>query len=229
MKYAWIFAVLCIAGSGLAVAEETYNRVSLGTEAARMVENDRMEIRFAAHAEDPDPLRVAEILNQAMEKALALITDRNGVDAGTGQYRIQPVYGKSTFGGARQIEHWQGYQQLTLSGTDRQQLRDLAAQAQRHLVIEGMGFSVSPDLRERTEDALLEPAIAKLREKATKVRKALGKSGYKWVHLNIGRNGAPPVNVMRAPVQATRALSAPAVAAGNSRVVMSVSAVIELY
>ena len=228
MKYAWVFTVLCLVGSGLAFADETYNRVSLSTEAARMVENDRMEIRFAAHAEDADPLRVAEMLNRAMKEALALVTGRNQVAAGTGQYRIQPVYGKSTFGAARQIEHWKGYQQLTLSGSDREKLRDLAAQVQKHLVIEGMGFSVSPDLRERTEDALLEPAIAKLKEKAAKVRKALGKSGYKWVQLNIGRSG-PPVGVAHAPMQARALSSAPAVAAGNSRVVMSVSAVIELY
>ena len=229
MKYAWLLTVLCLAGSGAAFAEQTYNRIGLSAEAARMVENDHMEIRFAAHAGDPDPLRVAQTINRMMERAMAVVADQPGVDIRTGNYRIQPVYGASTSHGARKIERWTGYQQLKLGGSDQARLRTLAGQVQDHLVIEGMGFSVSPQRRERTEDALLEPVIAKLRDKAERVRKALGKSGYELVRLNIGPVGSPPpVTRMDGVMRAGALASAPTVAAGASRVQVSVSAEIEL-
>ena len=93
----------------------------------------------------------------------------------------------------------------------------------------GLQYTVSPELLEETRDNLLEAALTKLRKKAERTAKALGKSKaeLKKVNVDNGGNYYPQPRFARgmAMMSADKdEMAAPVAAPGESQVTLNVSA-----
>jgi predicted secreted protein len=129
----------------------------------------------------------------------------------------------------RNVRVWQGQQTVQLESKDSAALLDLAGKLQgAGFAVSGLNWSLSPERAESVRDELLVKALGNLKAKAALVARTLGKSGYELTDINV--DGAPqPVPMYRAvrmemAMAADGAVAAPVAEAGETEVVVGVSA-----
>ena len=106
---------------------------------------------------------------------------------------------------------------------------ELLGELQSRLALQGMHFTVSPQLKNNTDDALITEALDAFENRARLVTKQLKRKGYKIVDLNISTSGNPGAyrrHDMRA--MSMESVSAPVIEGGEQDVQVSVSGSIEL-
>jgi len=128
------------------------DQVSFQVEVERDVENDRALATLSATAEDRDPARLAQQINDAMAWALEQLAGQAGIDSRTGTYQTYPVYDD------RRIVRWRGLQELHLESGDIDQLARALGKLQERLQVRSMQFRVSAVRRRDVESALTEEA-----------------------------------------------------------------------
>ena len=143
----------------------------------------------------------------------------------SGGYHTVPIQDP----GKRRLRHWRGSQDIILESGDPQAVTDLLGELQARLQLRSIAFGVSPARRRSVEDELIDEALSAFRERAGRVSRKLGASGYGIVqiHVDTGRPGRPVP--MRAFGRAEAAsMAAPALEAGSSRVQVGANGTIEL-
>ncbi|MGB0712499.1 MAG: SIMPL domain-containing protein [Gammaproteobacteria bacterium] len=207
-----------------------YDHVTLSAQASTEVENDRMIVRFAAEAEQSTPAEVANEINRVMAKARQALSAYPDLKAATGNYAIHPVYVTAKFDSSRRIGHWRGSQELRLEGTRLQDMAKLTETLQSILVIKGMEFAVSRELRQQTLDRLMNTAIKRFQHRATLAANALGRDGFRLVDLSVGGSGHAPGPIQhRAMDMATLRAAAPvSTQPGSSEITVMVTGTVEL-
>ena len=90
-------------------------------------------------------------------------------------------------------------QELNLKSKDSQAILDLVGDIQdQGFVMNGLTYRLSTDLEEAQKDSLLEGALKKIQAKAALISKALGKSGFDLVEVNVDGSYMPsPIPMMR--------------------------------
>lgn len=223
MLLLWQMQVLPVfaAGSDEALIED---QVSFQVEVGRDVENDRAVATLSAIAEDRDPGRVAQQINEAMGWALEQVKAQSVVKPRSGTYQTYPVYDE------RKIVRWRGSQQLQLESGDIARLAQLIGSLQERLQVQGMQFLVSDARRRDVEAALTGEALASFQQRAELIRKSLGASGYRLMDLSVHTGGPrPPVPLRAEAMSVSRAaVAAPAMEQGTSSVTVQVSGRIHL-
>lgn len=226
----WI-ASLCAAlfTTGAAVSaradeDDAMRRVSFRVESDRQVANDWLRASLTVTDEDPDPAAVAQRVNEVMAWALEVARAEKRVKVQSGGYSTQPVYDKA------RIRRWRSTQQLWIESDDFDAVTHLVGKLQSRLQLQSLDFSVSPGLRRKVADELIEEALAAFKARAELVRKNLGAKGYAIVALGIDTPEAPrpPRPMLRAAGMADASKVEPAVEAGTSRISVHVNATIEL-
>lgn len=212
----------CVPGPGAAESHEARHRVSFRVEAQRSVENDRVRAVLVASAEEVDPTECAQIVNQAMGWALEQARSGEGVEVSTSAYHTQPVYDEG------RIRRWRARQELSLRSADTEAVVKLVTRLQSRLTLQSFTFSLSPERRERTEDALIEEALGGFQRRAELVRRSLAAQGWRIDEIDIDAN-RQPIPVRHGEARAMLASKAPvAVEAGTSQVSIHVRATIVL-
>ena len=222
-----VAALLCLVVLKPAVAqgELNYNLVHLQAESSREVANDLAQATLAVETRDNDPARVADAINTAMTWAMAQVKSEPKVRAESGGYYTGPIYDHGNVVG------WRGSQELRLESTDATALSTLVGGLQERLQVKAMGFAVSREARLEVENALIEDALAAFRERAEIVRESLGAKSFRIVDISVGAEGMHPPPQPRYRVEAmavSKAVAAPALEAGSSRVVVTVSGRVQL-
>jgi predicted secreted protein len=217
---AWIAGA---AATARAQGEDVRDRVSFSVSREADVDNDRATAVMTATAEDEEPARVASQVNRAMAAALERARAVPAVRAHSGGYQTHPVQYEG------KIRRWRARQELVLESGELDALTALVGELQEHLELARIGFSVSPERREATEEALIGEALAAFRARAERVREALGAGGYEIVevHLDTGSFGPPPV-AERAMLRSSADAASPAFEAGTSRIRVGASGTIQL-
>jgi predicted secreted protein len=221
-------AVLCglLLLHGWAHAEsEPYNRVDFQVEAARDISNDLLVTSMSAEIQDKQPNRVAQRLNSVLNDALKKAAAFSTVKAASGNQNTYPVYGKNN-----QIDAWRGHGEIRLESRDFKAAGELIMQLQSTMQLGGVQFSVAPDTRAKTENALIADAIKAFQMRADAVRTAVGAKSYKTVHFSISSGGMPmysPKMLMRGADMEAAAIPAPEFAAGDSRLTVQINGTIE--
>lgn len=205
-------------------SEHSYNRIRLEADSIDQVRNDRMQAVLDVFGEDPDPVSLANRINQVMDWALRTAADYDNVQTKTGSYQIYPIHQKNIMRG------WRGSQQLILVAGDFDQLGRLVGKLQERMQVKSMDFSLFPQTRTVAEDQLIYAALEKFKGRAELVRENLGAVGYRIVDLTIHTGGAVPrpVPMMRAQAAELESVAVPAVEGGESTVTVTVSGLIEL-
>lgn len=227
MKY-WlklcIIPLLCLYGFTLSAASDKpqYNRINLQAQASEEVNNDRMQVRLSAQAENKDPAIVAKQINADMTWAIQHIQPYKNIKTSTGNYTTHTAYQKSVF------QHWVGQQALILESGDVETLSTLIGQLQMKLQIKSMQFIVSTELRKNSEDKLISEALAAFKARAQLIQKNMNAKAYKMVNMTISTSphGRPPI--IMAEMRTTSMMKVPAVESGTSEIKVTVSGTIEL-
>jgi predicted secreted protein len=220
-----LLALLLAPLAANAQAPETlFNLVSLNAQAEREVPNDLLAAVLAAEAEGTDTAQLSSDVNRVMQRALAVAKGYGSVKARSGGYNTFPTYEKG------RIVRWRVRQELRLESTDIAAATELIGKLQANLVVNGMGLSVSPEVRRQTENALLGEALAAFEERARLVRDAMKAKGYRVRDVQISGGGAAapmPMYMLARPASA-ELRAQPAVEPGTSRIVISVSGTVQL-
>jgi len=204
-----------------------YNRVGFQVEVAREVANDQLAATMSVEIQDKQPSRVAQQINSVINDALKKASAFRSIKSGSGNQNTRPVYGKSN-----QIDAWRGHAEITLESRDFKAVSELIAQLQQNMQLVNMNFSVAPDTRALIENELISEAIRNFDARANVIRTAMGAASYKNVNLSINNGGGMPIpqpkSLMRGAMAMDTAIPAPEFAAGDSRIVVQVSGIIEL-
>jgi len=92
-----------------------------------------------------------------------------------------------------------------------------------------LNYQISPELRNKTEEALIGKAIAAFSKRAQDITQQLGRKRYRLVSMQVNTSGIgnqPPIQLMRARAELRQA--APAIEAGKQTLTLSVTGIIEL-
>lgn len=183
------------------------------------VGNDRVSITFSHVAQGATPQSVTEQINKRMKSAFAVLKRYPDIVAQTSQYNIYPVYQKQL------ISHWRGQQSLTIHFENRPQEMTVLDEIQPHLAYKSMQFSVSDTRRKEVLEQLTRKAIQTYRQRAQLIASEFANAKYQLLETHINTPNIPVARALYARAETAMAsdMSAPNVAAGESKIQIQIS------
>lgn len=206
--------------------------VSLSATEEMRIAQDVLQGSLRIEIEGQDAKDVQDKINRAMQEALNLGKSYKDVKVSTGQYYVysydpnpQPLKDAKE---ARQIV-WKGNQTIDLTSKNAAQVLELAGKIQEQgFVMNGLNYTLSSEKSEEYKDTLMVAALKKVQSRAGVVTKALGKSGYELVEVNVDNSGPimPQAVMFKAArgMAADAEMAAPVAQAGEQTVSLSVTA-----
>lgn len=202
--------------------------VSLSASASLEVTKDLLGITLNTTREGQDAASVQSQLKQALDAALAeakKAAKPGQLEVQTGGFSLSPRY---TSKGV--INGWQGSAELIVEGRDMQAIGQLTGRITT-LTISRVAYSLSRELREKTEAEVSGQAIVRYRAKAADYAKQFGYGSYVIREVNVSGNeqpGAPaPMYRAKAMSMASSDESLP-VEAGKGVVTVSVNGTVQM-
>jgi predicted secreted protein len=227
MKSVWRSLVLVAGLLGMTAAgadAQGSDRIQLSASAEQRVANDQIITTLFVEQEGPSQTAPGAAVNAAITWALAEAAKLPAVAVSTGQYSTYPVMNEHNA-----IRSWRVRQSLRLEAREPRALGELVARLQEKLAVESVDYAVSAEARAAAEDSLTAAALARFRQRADGVVKALGRSGYTLIGLEVGGlgGGAQPPIMFRAAAMADAAPAAP-LAPGVQTLSITVSGSVQL-
>ena len=202
--------------------------VSLSASASLEVTKDLFGITLNTTREGQDAASVQSQLKQALDAALTeakKATKPGQLEVQTGAFSLSPRYTNKGV-----INGWQGSAELIVEGRDMQAIGQLTGRITT-LTISRVAYSLSRELREKTEGEVSAQAIARYRAKAADYAKQFGYAGYVVREVNVSGNEQPsaPVPMYRAKAMSVASSdeSLP-VEAGKGVVTVSVNGTVQM-
>jgi predicted secreted protein len=223
----WLPGLLLLVCLPVMADEPThYDRVQLSASATGTVNNDTMTATLSTQDEGQNTARLANEVNERIQWAVREVRKHAGLKVRTQAYNTQPIYNKNVITG------WRVSQSIQIKSHDAALLSDMLGTLQERLNLTGISFSVSPELRESSENSLISEAIAAFKQRAKIIAQDLGHSSHRLVSMNVSTSGGQPYyesrGMMMEAMPAPVAMAAPVVEAGESQLSVSVSGEIEL-
>jgi predicted secreted protein len=202
----------------------TYDRVSLSANAGEEVENDTLVAILYAQLEGSNTARISAEVNQRIEAAVTLTKKHPEIKVQTREYSTSPIYRKQN------IDGWRVKQSIELKSRDSNTLSELIGELQQQLAVQSISYTISPQQRQKREEALMAKAIANLKRRAALISSEMGFKEYRLVEMNINTSGgsAPRPYLARGMAMEMAAAPAPRIEAGTQRIEVGISATIEL-
>ena len=233
-----LFALLCVFASPAAAQDyktlldlpEGVSLVSLSASERVEIEQDLLVATLRYQFEGEDARGVQDEINKKMKKALDKAKKISSVKASTQQYYVHEYDKNRGKKHLKPLMIWKGQQGLMIKGKKADDLLELVGEIQDlGFQMSGLNYQVSPELLEQTRDSLLEKALVKLKTKAERTAKAIGKSKseLKEIRVDMGGNYYPQARMARMEMamdSAPKAMSAPVAAPGESQVTLTVNA-----
>jgi predicted secreted protein len=200
--------------------------VSLSASASLEVTKDLLGITLNTTREGQDAASVQSQLKQALDAALSeakKVAKPGQLEVQTGGFSLSPRY---TSKGV--INGWQGSAELIVEGRDMQAIGQLTGRI-TSLTIARVAYSLSRELREKTEGEVSAQAIARYRAKAADYAKQFGYASYVIREVNVSGNEQSPAPMYRAKAMSVTASdeSLP-VEAGKGVVTVSVNGTVQM-
>ena len=202
--------------------------VSLSASASLEVSKDLLGITLNTTREGQDAASVQSQLKQALDAALTeakKATKPGQLEVQTGAFSLSPRYTNKGV-----VNGWQGSAELIVEGRDMQAIGQLTGRITT-LTISRVAYSLSRELREKTEGEVSAQAIARYRAKAADYAKQFGYAGYVVREVNVSGNEQPsaPIPMYRAKAMSVASSdeSLP-VEAGKGVVTVSVNGTVQM-
>jgi predicted secreted protein len=223
----WLAAALVAASAVHAqTLPDPKHRVSFSAERSRDVANDWVTAVIGTSDEDSDAARLADRVNQTMKWALDTAKQARGVEVKSGGYTTHPSYDSKG-----KIGRWAASQDLILEGNDVDAVSALVGKLQSKLLLRSISFSVSPETRRKTEEALIGEVLVAFQERSKKIQEGLGARDWELVSLSLQTPGGPgpvPMYSARAEMMTDKAVAAPSLEGGQSTLTARADGTIEL-
>ena len=189
-------AAVALAGTaslaGAAEPAAVQGIVNLAASASVDVTKDLLSVTFGTMRDGSDAATVQAGLKQALDSALGEVRKavRPGqLDVQTGNFSMFPRYSAKGV-----ISGWQGSAELTVEGRDLAAIGQLSARLTT-LTVSRVSYSLSRELREKSEGDVSTQAIARYRAKAADYARQFGYTGYVLREVNVSGNELVPVHV----------------------------------
>jgi predicted secreted protein len=219
-----VIPLLCAAASSFAGEEQVlFNRVYLDAQAERQIPNDEMRVILVTEHQGKSPADLAGRVNSDMAWALELAKGAKDVVAGTGSYRTFPLYQDKLIVG------WRATQELELTSTSMARLTELTGKLQERLQVRDMQFRPTKATRDRFQEELMEEALATFRRRAEIVGRHMPSKDYRIVEMHVNAGGGPQPMMYERAMMKMDAGGAPAVEAGTSLLIVTVSGNVQYY
>lgn len=152
------------------------------------VDQDLLMASLQYEAVNKNSTALQDEINTKMAKAVELAKKVGSVKITTGGYYVY-LYDPDPNTERNDME-WRGAQSLQIKGKKADELLKLVGDIQAiGLSMQGLNYSVSPELMEETQNSLLEAALGKLKTKAERTAKALGKTSADLLNVNVDIGG----------------------------------------
>jgi predicted secreted protein len=211
-------------------ADASGSTISLTAQASIDVPNDEVVIHFRVEERGNQLDGLRRRVNQISAVIKKSLADEQGVKLETTSRRIDPIWQKDAY--QRKREAWLVVQSGTITSKKLDDVpKWLNIIEQTGAKLQNLSFHVSDDLRLKTQEILGVEAIQKFRSKAVSVAKALGAKSFEVIRLSTG-GSIPTQPMFRQEMaymgKAMAAGSAPALSAGDSRLLVTVFGDIEV-
>ncbi len=200
-----------------------YDRVQLSAAAQAQVDNDTVVATLYAQEEGSDTAQLAAIVNDRINAAIALVKQHKAIKIRTSGYTTSPVHHKS------KITGWRVRQTLRLETQEMTLMSSVLGSLQQTLALQGLNFTVSPELKNATDDELIVQALKVFDQRANLVTGQLGRKNYRIVDINVSTTARPYQRPLYdSAVMAASKVAAPVLEAGEQTLQVTVSGQIEL-
>ncbi len=227
-RFAFVFVLLpvfCFAPAIVAAHEaaDHYDRVHLSASAQKRVQNDIAIATLYAQEEGGDAAGLADRVNTRISEAVTLVEQHDVVQLQTSSYSTSPVYHNNKISG------WRVRQSIRLESRDMALLSDLVGQLQQTLNLQNISFAVSPELKNSTDDELINEALKVFEQRAKNITQQLGRRDFRIVDIAIGNSvDHYPRRPFEAAVMSSAKVAAPSIESGEQTLEVTVSGQIEL-
>ena len=206
-------------------APPTFDRVDFQVSATQEVENDTLVAIMYSERNGQQPATLADDVNRTITWAVDLAKKTPEIKVQTLSYRQEPLYRN------QKVTGWRVRQSIRLESTDAAALSTLIGSLQERLSVASLQYTISPDVRTKVENTLIERALEKFERRGKLIAEKLGRPDYRIVNVNINTSGSAPVPVRMRAVAAmaeSSRVTAPTVEPGVQTVTVQISATIEL-
>ncbi|NNE37891.1 MAG: SIMPL domain-containing protein [Gammaproteobacteria bacterium] len=205
-----------------------FNQIHINAQVERDVENDQLEVSMVVEKQGNRPEDIAYEVNETMQWALEQAEGKSEIEINTRSYQTFPIYKN------RLIVGWRATQELLLKSTDITELTDLVGELQERLQVRNMQFSPTRETRVRIENELISEAMEAFRQRADIIKQHMDEDEYRIVNLHVNTGNSGPVMYRDAMVSRAATMDmamemAPAVEAGTSKVIVTVSGSIQFF
>jgi predicted secreted protein len=208
-------------------AAEPRDVLAIDATVSAAVLPDTAVITLVVEKQGADAAPLTTEVNQILARALTEAKATSGVQAATGNYNTQPRYDNKG-----QRNGWVVRAELILKAKEFGVLGTLAGKLAKDLQIAGNGFEISPELRTKEENLLIEKGIAAFRSKAQAATKAFGNASYVVREVAVGQIGGGMPERPKMMMQARGAMMAAdasvPIEAGNQLLSLTVSGSVQM-
>lgn len=155
--------------------------VTVSATSSTSVPNDRLYAWVRAEGENASAAAAAADVNTRAARVIAKLKTVPGAQVSTSGYTSQQVVEKG------KPSRWRIVQTIKIEGSDFGAVGDAVArvQAEDGVLLSGISFGVSDELRRRTQDAITEQAIAAWRTRAQTAAQGFGIAGWRPGRITI--------------------------------------------
>ncbi len=210
------------------VPMEPRNVVHLSASGVVDVQQDWLTLTLAVTRDGTEAAALQSQLRQALDSALLEVkktAQANLMEVRTGQFSLQPRYSRDG-----KVTGWVGTAELVLEGQDFGRIGAAAARAQT-LTISNVAFSLSKEMRRKTETLAQEQALERFKQRAKELAEGFGFAAYGLRELSVSSNEQFPNPRPRLYAMEAKAAMADApvpMEAGKSSVAVQISGSIQL-
>lgn len=212
------------------------NLVNLSTRADQVLSNDTMMVRLFAEHDSKTSQEAFDQTTQAMERLFELQRTEagkeklKGIKISSGGRSTTPIYAKEAPG---VIVSWRDRAEIDLESQDFKLLSSLVSELAADIQVESITFKVSDQARKAIEDKLTAQALLQFSQKAEVTTKILKGSDYGLVNVSVGDvtpayEGQYGMRPMMAYSMKARSAPEPQVAAGDSKLSVTISGTIQI-
>lgn len=208
--------------------------ISLSATERVEVDQDLLISQLSYESENASSANLQDEINKVMKKAVEEAKKVESVKVSTQSYQVYPYDfnpDPRNSDPKKFQRKWRGSQSLMLKGKNPDELLAVVGKLQElGMNTTALYYTVSPELMEDTQNALLEAALKKLKTKAERTASALGKTKADLLNVNVDVGGYMPAPMMRGAVmmKADMAMesagAAPVAEAGQSDITLTVNA-----
>lgn len=227
-RFALVVLTLSLAGGAAAAADlpPPSGVVNLSASAATEVTKDLMSVALTSTREGTDPNAIQTTLKQALDAALTeakKVSKAGQLEVHTGNFSLYPRYNNKGL-----ISGWQGTAELIVEGRDMPAIGQLVGRISS-MTVARVSYSLSRELREKSEGDVAAQAIARYRDKAADYAKQFGYGGYTIREVSVMANEqGGPIPMLRMQAQSASADAPLPTEAGKAQVVVNVNGTVQM-